>query len=257
MTHKSISLAGAGLSLALALAASPAASQDYGHSPQYSTPEEQARTQQLNEQYAHGTYQSPDDLNNAGGFAPSQLRTEPVQYGNPDYRDQQQSDEDPQQRYDDQQQQYDQQRQQYDDQQQRYQEQRDQYRAQRHQYIHDLRRYDLARYEWTDYPRVYVYRYEGPHLQRLYLIADPTHQLWSVPVEGPSGRYIGKVRNVETAPDGRPARVEIALNRMVSVWVRPDHFRYDPYEHVLFTDLTRDDLWDMPGATVESGTYRP
>src|ERR1043166_7970574 len=53
-----------------------------------------------------------------------------------------------------------------------------------------------------------------------------------------------------------PARIEVALNRVVSVWVSSGHFRYDPYEHVLFTDLTRDELWDMPGATVESDVYR-
>ena len=52
---------------------------------------------------------------------------------------------------------------------------------------------------------------------------------------------------------GRPRRVEIALNRVVSVWVTPGHFRYDPDERVLFTDLNRDELWMMPGATVESG----
>jgi hypothetical protein len=87
----------------------------------------------------------------------------------------------------------------------------------------------------------------------LYLIADPTHQLWNAPVEGPSGRFVGKIRNVETGPDGRPARVEVALNRMVSVWVRPGDLRFDPENHVVFTDLTRDDLWNMPGATMESG----
>jgi hypothetical protein len=118
----------------------------------------------------------------------------------------------------------------------------------------DMRQYDVVRYDWTDYPHVYAYRYEGPNLQRLYLIADPTHQLGQVPIEGPNGRFIGKVRNVQTGVDGRPQRIEVGLNRVVSVWVSPGHFRFDPDDRVLFTDLTRDDLWAMPGATVESGS---
>jgi len=121
----------------------------------------------------------------------------------------------------------------------------------------EITRYDVQRYEWTDYPQVYVYRYEGPQLRRLYLIADPTHQLARVPIEAPSGRFIGRVRNVETGPDGSPHRIEVALNRVVSVWVSPGHFRYDAEDHVLFTDLNREDLWRMPGATVESGAALP
>jgi hypothetical protein len=231
-------MAGTGIVLAAVFSATPGFAQGYGHSPQVSTPAEAAETQQLNQQAIPGTTQSPSTLN----AEPAAMQTEPSG----------------QAQYDDQQQQYEDQQQQYQAQQQRYRQQQDQYRANRRQYIRDVRQYDLARYEWTDYPRVYVYRYEGPRLRRLYLIADPTHQLAQIPVEGPSGRFIGKVRNVETAPDGRPARIEVALNRVVSVWVRPDHFRYDPEERVLFTDLTRDDLWNMPGATVESGViYRP
>ncbi|HEY1961337.1 MAG TPA: hypothetical protein VGG69_02875 [Rhizomicrobium sp.] len=226
-------LAGAGVSLAAAFSATPGLAQSYGHTPQVSTPAESAETQQLNQQGVSGTTQPPSTLNGE----PASVQTE-----QPDPA----------------QQQYDDKQQQYQAQQQRYQQQREQYRAARGQYLRDIRRYDLARYEWTDYPRVYVYRYEAPQLRRLYLIADPTHQLARVPIEGPSGRFIGKVRNVETASDGRPLRIEVALNRAVSVWAPPDRFRYDPEQRVLFTDLTRDDLWDMPGATVESSViYRP
>jgi hypothetical protein len=228
MRVKSLNLESACLSVAALLAgALPAAAQNYGHTPQVSTPAERAQTQQLNEQAIDGTTQPPAALN--GEAAPQQQMAQSDQQT---YQDQQQ---------------------QYQDQQQRYQRQRAQYQQEQRQYVRDVRRYDLARYEWTDYPRVYVYRYEAPNLQRLYLIADPTHQLAQVPVEAPSGRFIGKVRNVETGVDGRPRRVEVALNRVVSVWVTPGHFRYDPDRHVLFTDLNRDALWMMPGATVESG----
>jgi len=239
MRTKSLVLGSAGISIMAAfMMASSSLAQGYSANSQESTPAERAQTQQLNNQATNGTTQSPAELN-GNAFASQQMA---------------QSDRD---QYDDQQQQYDQQQQQYQDQQERYQDQRAQYRAQRHQYVRDLRRYDLATYEWTDYPRVYVYRYEGPQLRRLYVIADPTHQLAQVPIEGPSGRFIGKVRNISTDVDGRPLRVEVALNRKVSVMVKPDHFRFDPESRVLFTDLTRDDLWSLPGGTIESDLYRP
>lgn len=223
----------ASLSLAGALLATvPASAQYSGNPPQVSTPAEKAQTQQLNQSGTSGTDQSPAALN---GQAPPSDRPAVAASDQAQYNDQQQ---------------------QYQQQQDQYQDQKARYRAEHHQYMRDVRRYDLARWEYTDYPRVYVYRYGDDKLQRLYLISDPTHQLAQLPVEGPSGRFVGKVRNVETAPDGTPARIEVALNRVVSVWVTPGHFRYDPYEHVLFTDLSRDALWDMPGATVESDVYR-
>src|ERR1700722_12463945 len=152
------------------------------------------------------------------------------------------------------QQQYQQQQQQYQQQQGQYQDQQDQYNAQKREYDRDVRRYDNARWNYNDYPTAFSYRYDdSPHLLRLYLIAQPSQQLANAPVEGPTGVWVGRVRNVETGVDGRPSRVEIALNRRVSVWVNPGNLRFDADDHVVFTDLTRDQLWDMPGATVESG----
>lgn len=232
MSSRSKILGSAGLSLAaMLLAAQPGFAQYAGNPPQESTPAERAQTQQLNSENAQGTDQSPAALN---GDASAQVQAEPSGA----------------------QQQYDGQRAQYEQDQQNYQDQQDRYRAQRQQYAHDLRRYDLARYEWTDYPRVYVYAYGDRRVRPLNLIADPSHQLAHLPIEGPSGHFIGKVRNVEINPVGQPLRVEVALNRAVSVWVSPGHLRYDPENQVLYTDLDRDRLWDMPPATVESATYR-
>jgi len=152
------------------------------------------------------------------------------------------------------QQQYQQQQQQYQQQQGQYQDQQDQYNAQKREYDRDVRRYDNARWNYNDYPTAFSYRYDdSPHLLRLYLIAQPSQQLANAPVEGPTGVWVGRVRNVETGVDGRPSRVEIALNRRVSVWVNPGNLRFDADDHVVFTDLTRDQLWQNPGATVESG----
>lgn len=187
----------------------------YGSGPPESTPTEMQQTGQLNQQQANGAQSS--------NAAQAQDQAQ----------------------YEDQQQQYNGQMQNYQAQQQRYQDDRARYNA-------NLAAYDLAQYEWS-YPAAVVYHYgEGYGLRPLYLIAEPSTQLWRAPIEGPDGRWVGRVRNVEIAPDGRPSRVEVALNRRVSVWVRPGDLRYDPGTHILYTDLRRGDLWNMPGATLVS-----
>ncbi len=151
--------------------------------------------------------------------------------------------------------QYQDQLRQYQAQMERYRDEHENYRAARGAYLQNLRDYDLAQYAW-DYPAPVAYHYgPGYGLQPLYLLAEPSEQLARAPVEGPGGTWVGRVRNVEIAPDGRPWRVEVALNRRVSVWVNPGDFRFDPEERVLYTDLSRDRLWEMPGATVESGPF--
>ena len=187
----------------------------YGSGPQESTPGEMQQTDQLNQQQANGA-----ESDNA---AQAQYQGQ--------YQDQQQ---------------------QYNSQMQNYQAQQDRYRYDRQRYNARLAAYDMAQYEWS-YPAPLAYHYgAGYGLRPLYLIAEPSQQLWRVPIEGPSGRWVGRVRNVEIAPDGRPSRVDVALNRRVSVWVRPGDLRFDPYERILYTDLTREDLWNMPGATLVS-----
>jgi len=228
------------------------------NSPQYSSPAAVQETKQLNQQGVDGTTASPAVLN---GEAPA-MKATPSQSGyvgpNPSAPPQQTpqssiaapmqvAQADPQQQYQGQQQQYQTQQQQYQDQQQQYQDQKQRYDS-------NLRQYDQARWNYVDYPHVYAYEYDdSPRLERLYLIAEPSQQLSNVPVEGPGGVWVGRVRNVEPDVDGRPRRVEIALNRRVSVWASPGDFRYDPVNHVLFTDMPRDAFWQLPGATVEAG----
>jgi len=242
MTLRTIIL-GSAACVALA-AASPSFAQgaEPTTGPQYSTPEEHQQTEQLNAQYQNGTTkpEAPAVLNGNGDATSTDMTNTS-------------SDQD---QYQDRNRQYQQQQQDYQNQRSRYEQQRRHYQVQRDLYLRDISRYNVVMYDYDDYPRAISYRYDNDdRLVRLYLIAEPSHQLARAPVEDPSGRWVGHVRNVETAPDGRPARLEIALNRRVSVWVSPGHFRFDPDDHVLFTDLTRADLWNMPGATYESGDY--
>jgi type II secretory pathway pseudopilin PulG len=240
MNARAVILSGAAV-LALSLGGSCLAQESgydqysrYGNGPPESTPSEMQQTQELNQQSSQGNapYSSRTGYGGPPGGDENAPMGDEAPYG-------------PQDQYQDQQQQYQGQMQQYRDQQQRY-------RYDRQRYAQDIRDYDVAQYAWS-YPAPFVYRYgEGFGLQPLYLTAEPSQQLWQVPVEGPGGRWVGRVRNVETGPDGRPRRVEIALNRRVSVWVQPGDMRFDPSEGILYTDLTRDQLWTMPGATVES-----
>jgi hypothetical protein len=263
----------------------PNSSQDGGaygsqvNSPQYSTPAEKQETRSLNDKASQGTTaspavlngQAPANTNNAVQVQPPQNQNMP-QSDQPNPPPQSNSSTGPQSsnagllhlaQYTQQpaapigdgpqaQQQYDQQQQQYQQQQQQYQDQQGQYQDQQHRYYRNLREYDQAQWAY-DYPAPIEYRYEGPHAQRLYLIAEPSEQLSGIPIEGSGGRWIGRERNVEIGPDGRPMRVEVSLNRRVSVWVSAGNFRFDPYDHVLMTNMTRSDFWEMPGATVESG----
>jgi hypothetical protein len=233
MKIRSLVLGGvASLSLVAVLATPSLAQQqqDSPNGPQYSTPAERAQTQQLNSQAQSGTTTSPAALN---GQAPA---------GTPSNS----------------QVQYNAQQQQYQQQQEHYQDQRQHYRDQRAQYIHNLRRYDVAQYAWTDYPvRVYAYRFHNPDF--VHVDTLDRRQLAYVPVEGPDGRWVGRIRSVEYTPDGHVGgRIEIALNRHVSVYVNAADLVYDPRDRVIFTDLTRDQLWAMPGETIEArDVYRP
>jgi hypothetical protein len=234
----------------------------YGGGPADSSASEHQQTEQLNAQGRDGYTTAPAVLNGDAQPSGASASDEPgayqqgspypteTQYGGPSPEENapvgdEAGPRNSQPQYGDQQQQYQQQMQRYGDQQRRYQNERQ-------RYAQDIRDYDLAQYAWS-YPAPVEYRYDEGGLQPLYLIAEPSEQLAQIPIAGPGGQWVGRVRNVETGPDGRPLRVEVALNRRVSVWVRPGDLRFDPEDRVLYTDLGRDQLWEMPGATIESG----
>jgi hypothetical protein len=259
MKTKNLALGGAAI-LALAALVSllpvptfaQTSSQDHGlygsqfNQPQVSSPAERQQTRALNLRAAGGTTQSPASLNGGATTAAPSPASGPQSYnGAPADLVAQNGDA---------QQQYQQQQQQYQQQQQDYQDKKNQYDDQKHQYDHNLRRYDQAKWNYNDYPRVLDYRYDdSPHLVRLDLMTDSSQQLANLPVEGPSGAWVGRIRNVEAGMNGRPTRIEIALNHRVSVWVDQADLRFDVDDHVVFTNLTRDQLWETPGAVVENG----
>ncbi|MGH6876874.1 MAG: hypothetical protein ACREHV_05770, partial [Rhizomicrobium sp.] len=217
-----------------ALAQSTGYDSRYGNGPAQSTPAEMQETNQLNQQGINGTTQSPAVLNgesqeenattsNGTPYQPSPYQ---AQYSGPTpQQNAPMSDEGPyaprgnenqyppasasgpygqqshyyanQAQYAQPDAQYGAQEQQYQDQMQNYQGQQQRYRYERQRYNSNVRAYDLAQYAWS-YPQPYAYHYGDEYgLQPLYLMAEPSQQLGQAPVEGPGGRWVGRVRNVQ------------------------------------------------------------
>ncbi|HEY8948152.1 MAG TPA: hypothetical protein VIM56_04630 [Rhizomicrobium sp.] len=219
MKTKNLILGGVAVLALAGSFAAPSLAQYSGNPPQYSTPEEKAQTQQLNAQAQGGTTASPAALNGQGGSTAGPSPENQARQAR------------------------------YQEQMDQYAQDRARYEAERRHYERNIHRYDEARYYFTDYPHAYPYRYEDAHLVRLYMLPEASHQLANAPVEGPDGNWVGRVRNVEIGLDSRPRRIEIALNHRVSVWVSPGDLRFDAANKILYTNLTRADLWNMPGAT--------
>jgi hypothetical protein len=133
--------------------ATPALAQGV-NGPQYSTPAEQAATQQLNEQGINGTTESPAVLN---GETTDPSAPQPTQYGQDYSRAPHNGAPGTYSGYQDtpaptyQQQRYNEQMQQYQDQQRRYQDQRMRYQMRRDRYERDMDWYDQPPW-WYDYP---------------------------------------------------------------------------------------------------------
>jgi hypothetical protein len=99
------------------------------------------------------------------------------------------------------------------------------------------------------YPHPVAYRFSDPSLIRADLVWESALQLVAVPVEGPDGRWVGRIRAIQPGPDGSHAdRINIVLSSDASIWVTAWRIRYDTDAHVAFSDFTRDELWRMSDA---------
>ncbi len=231
----------AGAMAALVLVATPALSQSsdgsaYSDSsgsyrpgdsgPQYSTPAEHARTEQLNSSARDGLYTSPAVLNGEedGGLsrarATTDERSEAYQQNLRNYH-----------------------RQLHD------------YHEQRIDYREAIQRYDRGEWRFDNYPENIRYDYDDDGIRPVSFMTNAGPRLYLASVRGPDG-WVGKVRGVRLTSDGRPVSVEVALDRRFAVWVSPQHLRFDPRSRVVFTDLSQNDLWEMPGVYVNTVAYR-
>ena len=59
------------------------------------------------------------------------------------------------------------------------------------------------------------------------------------------GNRVGRVRDVDTDPNGRISRVSVSLGGANRAWLDADDLRFDPESRALLTDLTRDQVNGM------------
>jgi hypothetical protein len=143
-----------------------------------------------------------------------------------------------------------------------FEQQQQTYRQQRTHYDNEKARYDANHAVWRHrYDTAhwgarsyYGVSYEDSHLVRLSTLADPEYQLAFALVVGPEGNWIGKINDVDSNWGGHPERVQIAISDARAVWVDPRELRYDLDEHVVVTNLTRDQLRGMPNSRIQSSS---
>jgi hypothetical protein len=110
--------------------------------------------------------------------------------------------------------------------QQRYRDQQDAYQDQRAEYDYDVTHPHAW---WKD-------RYEHASLDEFYDI--PRDELVDLKVDGGDGYRVGRIKEIERAPDGRVDSVKIRLRDGAFAWVHARDLRYDSDDRIVFTDLT-------------------
>jgi hypothetical protein len=128
---------------------------------------------------------------------------------------------------------------QYNAQKLRYRAQQEQYKGQKIQYQNRLERYEYDRSHPSDWWRA---RYDRATLGSFYSV--PRHDLIGKEVDERDGLRLGRVQDVERAPDGHVERVDVALNFNRAAWIDAANLRYDANAQVMFTDVPADDLYD-------------
>jgi hypothetical protein len=145
---------------------------------------------------------------------------------------------------------YQQQKQEYRRQRAHYEMQRDRYEAQRDRYSAQRAAFyaEISGDPWA-VPAVAPPAYpDEAGLIAIHAIAAPETELERAPLVDGEGHWVGRVRTVETAYDGRARRIGIYLYRdHRTVWLHPRELRYDSGDGVLFTLLDYNDLRQMPG----------
>jgi hypothetical protein len=114
------------------------------------------------------------------------------------------------------------------------------YDAQRSQYDNDRARYHDERADYAHNWAVF-YGY------RDFRVLDEMRggELEGLRVSAHDGVNIGRIRDVDTAPDGRVVRVAIRLDAGGTAWVDADDLRFSPSTRHVLTDLSRSQIDDM------------
>jgi len=139
------------------------------------------------------------------------------------------------------------------------------YDAARAAYERSLNRYDVRKAVYEDdrarfeserryYERNRAQRWRAFHNRDRYreILAFRSDELIGKQVSTRTGRWIGRIRDVDFTPQGQVNRIAIQVDRRRIAWVYADDVRYDPSMRVILIDLSRDQL-DMLARLRETG----
>ena len=115
------------------------------------------------------------------------------------------------------------------------------YDARKTTYDNDRARYDAQR---ADYERNRAQRWDAFRYHDRYHEVASLHSadLVGKMVSTRSGENIGRISDVDFAPDGRVNRVAISMRHNRVAWLYADDVRYDPQSHAIFINLSSDQI---------------
>jgi len=129
---------------------------------------------------------------------------------------------------------------QYQRQQDQYQDDQARYQAQKERYLDERAEYNFDR----SHPLSWWHeRYERATLNHFYDI--PRGELVDLRVMRDDGFTLGRIRDVERAPDGRVVAVRIVFRNGDRAWVKARDLRYDVDERIVFTDLSYPEIREL------------
>jgi sporulation protein YlmC with PRC-barrel domain len=115
------------------------------------------------------------------------------------------------------------------------------YDARKAAYDNDRARYEDQRH---DYDRDRAMRWSSFHNHDRYrdIVSFHSSDLIGMTVSTRSGDRIGRIRDVDFAPNGRVNRIAIGISNHRVAWLYADDVRYDPQARVFLIDLSSDQL---------------
>jgi sporulation protein YlmC with PRC-barrel domain len=132
----------------------------------------------------------------------------------------------------------------YDADRDRYERSLDDYRANRDSYDRQRDNYEDQR---ALYDRDRQQRWRGFENYGRYRAIYRFHSedMVGLTVYARDGERLGRIRDVNFAPDGRVNRIAISTGWHRTAWVYADDVRYDPVTHEFLIDLSRDQVWRL------------
>jgi len=120
-----------------------------------------------------------------------------------------------------------------------YQQQLDNYHRQQQEYLYQKDRYEnrLDQYEYDRAHPAWWWRSAYFHAAPEWYVEFRGRDLIGTQVAERDGRIVGRVGDIDRAPDGRIEQVQILLSRDRVAWVDASDIRYDRTDRIAFVDI--------------------